>query len=132
MITNKNYFEIMHLEEKYNLNQTHINRQYFSLQRMHYPDRSGGNVLKALDLNEAYLNLIDPLSRAQHIFELSGIDICTRTLNLKAFQRMIDSQNSLESAIDEMEGAFEEDDLESAYEAWCKCQYLKRMQNMKF
>jgi curved DNA-binding protein CbpA len=129
---NKNYFEILQLEEKFNLNQSHINRQYFALQKIYYPDRSSGSVLKALDLNEAYLHLADPLSRAQHIFELSGMDICTKVLNLKAFQKIIDSQNTLETALNEMEDAFELGDLELAYQAWCKCQYLKRMGKMKF
>jgi DnaJ-domain-containing protein 1 len=124
-----NYFVLLGLEEKFDLHADAINRQYFAAQKKHYPDRRTGDMRQSLLLNEAYLTLLDPLARAQHLFELNGIDIASSVLDLKSLTQMTEQANTLDSAIAKLRSAFLKNDLNQAYTAWCECQYVKRLRN---
>lgn len=122
----KNYFAILGLEEKFDLSIDIIRQKYFASQKSNHPDRRSKNIKRSIAINEAYSNLIDPLSRAQHIFELNGMDVITGTINPRILSLMLDAANNFELALQKMQSAFENDDLRGAYDAWCECQYLRR------
>ena len=126
-----NYFEVLGLEEKFDLSPDLINRQYFAAQKVNYPDRATGDMQKSLLLNEAYLILLDPLARAHHLLELNGVDLGSSILDLKMFQDIMSPSKTLESSMAKLAEAFREDDLDRAHSAWCECQYVKRLQDQK-
>ena len=78
-----NYFELFHLAPSFVLDANQLAVQYRQLQQQYHPDRyasaSDGERLQALqqasDVNAAYQTLKDPLSRAEYLLMLQGLDI---------------------------------------------------------
>ena len=78
-----NYFELFHLAPSFALDTDQLAVQYRQLQQQYHPDRyaaaSDGERLQALqqasDVNAAYQTLKDPLSRAEYLLMLQGLDI---------------------------------------------------------
>ena len=78
-----NYFELFHLAPSFVLDANQLAVQYRQLQQQYHPDRyaaaSDGERLQALqqasDVNAAYQTLKDPLSRAEYLLTLQGLDI---------------------------------------------------------
>ena len=74
-----NYFETLQLEINFTINQIKLNQQYHNLIKMNHPDRftqaNPDLQTQALNntsiINEAYLCLKNPLTRAKHILELN-------------------------------------------------------------
>lgn len=74
-----NYFETLQLEINFAIDQIQLNQQYHNLIKMNHPDRftqANHNLqTQALTntsiINEAYLCLKNPLTRAKHILELN-------------------------------------------------------------
>lgn len=77
----KNYFELFDLEERFDINDEELDKNYFELQAKYHPDMSEAlgdakvNYDMALLVNEAYKSLKSPWLRANHILELHGIFI---------------------------------------------------------
>ena len=78
-----NYFELFHLAPSFALDTDQLAVQYRQLQQQYHPDRyaaaSDAERLQALqqasDVNAAYQTLKDPLSRAEYLLMLQGLDI---------------------------------------------------------
>ena len=78
-----NYFELFHLAPSFALDTDQLAVQYRQLQQQYHPDRyataSEAERLQALqqasDVNAAYQTLKDPLSRAEYLLMLQGLDI---------------------------------------------------------
>ena len=78
-----NYFELFHLAPSFVLDVSQLAVQYRQLQQQYHPDRyaaaSDAERLQALqqasDVNAAYQTLKDPLSRAEYLLMLQGLDI---------------------------------------------------------
>lgn len=78
-----NYFELFHLAPSFVLDASQLAVQYRQLQQQYHPDRyaaaSDAERLQALqqasDVNAAYQTLKDPLSRAEYLLMLQGLDI---------------------------------------------------------
>jgi len=125
----KNYFSRLGFDRvSFDLSEQEINQKYFEMQRLHHPDKSGSTDLRlSTELNEAYSNLIDPLARAQHIFELNRMDIFAGPISLKVFELMSEPAKNYNISFEQMKYDFYIGDLDSAYQNWCACQYLKRL-----
>ena len=78
-----NYFELFHLAPSFALDTDQLAVQYRQLQQQYHPDRyaaaSEAERVQALqqasDVNAAYQTLKDPLSRAEYLLMLQGLDI---------------------------------------------------------
>lgn len=79
---NQNYFELFHLEESFEVDLTAIKERYRDLQNQTHPDRFSAapeaDKMRAIQsnsfVNEAYNTLKSPLSRADYLLQLHGID----------------------------------------------------------
>ena len=104
-----NHFQLLDIEKKYDLDLALLQRQYFSKQILHHPDKASNeairraNLEKSMQLNEAYKILRDDYLRAIYMLKLAGVELDDRvhkhTLNASDLEEMID----LHEAIDEME-----------------------------
>lgn len=78
-----NYFELFDLPDHYELDSAALAAAYRQLQQQYHPDRfaaaSEAERLDALQhastINTAYQTLKDPLSRAEYLLALAGLDI---------------------------------------------------------
>lgn len=125
----KNYFSRLGFDKvSFDITEQEINQKYFEMQKLHHPDKVGTTDIRlSTELNEAYSNLVDPLARAQHIFELNRIDIFSGPISLRIFELMSEPLKNYNVSFEQMKYDFYVGDLDSAYQNWCACQYLKRM-----
>ena len=78
-----NYFELFHLAPSFALDTDQLAVQYRQLQQQYHPDRYAAAsevervqaLQQASDVNAAYQTLKDPLSRAEYLLMLQGLDI---------------------------------------------------------
>lgn len=74
-----NYFKLLAIEEKYELDPADLNKQYFANLTKYHPDRAQGTEQKreyqelSININKAYSTLKDDLKRAEHILNLHNI-----------------------------------------------------------
>jgi molecular chaperone HscB len=74
-----NYFELLNIERKYDINLDELDSQYFAMQSKYHPDRSSVNEEKqrnlaiSVDLNKAYSMLKDDLTRSEYLLFLNNI-----------------------------------------------------------
>lgn len=97
-----NYFELLALEPRYDLDPAEVRRAYLNLARMTHPDRfpaaapevAGLSLQLSARINRAHHVLLDPVLRAEYMLELAGGDaaatdkavpqaVLTRTLLLR-------------------------------------------------
>ncbi|WP_341756723.1 MULTISPECIES: Fe-S protein assembly co-chaperone HscB [unclassified Candidatus Tisiphia] len=74
-----NYFELLGIEKKYDIDLPILDRQYFAMQLKYHPDRINSNSEKqknlslSIDINKAYATLKDDLARAEYLLSLNNI-----------------------------------------------------------
>jgi len=82
------YFKLLDIEQKYDINLADLNKQYFAALAKYHPDRTKEVAKKheyqdiSTYLNKAYAILKDDLKRAEHILNLKNI--ATDEISLKA------------------------------------------------
>ncbi|HEX2113367.1 MAG TPA: Fe-S protein assembly co-chaperone HscB [Alphaproteobacteria bacterium] len=77
------HFARLDLPVRFDIDAAELDRRYFSLQRQLHPDRFASRSAReravsqsqAVALNEAYETLKDPLSRAEYMLKLHGVDV---------------------------------------------------------
>ena len=68
-----NYFEILGIKQRYNINSTQLKSQYLKMQKLYHPDTAKNDGIKkefldkSIKLNEAYKALQDDHKRGKHI-----------------------------------------------------------------
>lgn len=76
-----NFFELLSLEEKYDVDLQILNKNYFANLAKYHPDMAKKAEDKnkflsiSTDLNKAYATLKDDLKRAEYLLEIKGINI---------------------------------------------------------
>lgn len=68
-----NYFTLLDMEERYDLDRQQLDNNYFALQRALHLDNKRD--ISEIDLNKAYFILKNDLSRAEYMLTLRGINI---------------------------------------------------------
>src|SRR5437868_9133118 len=105
----RNYFELFELPQRFVCDRVSLENAYRRLQTEVHPDRfaSGSEQDKRLALqfsarvNEAYRALKDPVSRAQYLLSLNGIDALSETdtqLPLEFLERQLERRDAAADA----------------------------------
>ncbi len=158
MIMN-NYFELLGIETKYDIDLPILDRQYFAMQLKYHPDRINSNSEKqknlsiSIDVNKAYATLKDDLARAEYLLLLNNIvldDITVRQgiskeqLNVvwselefvETTQQLTKLQSMLNNKILEREQltksltiAFQNHNMQDAIDSTIRFKYLKNLIN---
>jgi len=86
-----NYFELFSFTPSYNLDTALLAERYHELQRAVHPDKFAHSseqdkriaVQRTAQVNDGFTTLKDPLSRAEHILALQGIDLRHESTTVK-------------------------------------------------
>ncbi len=103
------------LERGFDVNVKRLERAYFDLQRLLHPDRFATKTPKekalsqqqAISLNDAYETLKDPLTRAQHLAGLMGLNVLAEGRGAPADPVVLMEAMELREALAEAESAEE-------------------------
>ena len=72
------YFELLSIENKYDIDIEILNQQYLAMQIKYHPDQridKTNNLSISIDLNKAYTILKDDLKRAEYMLSLHGLNL---------------------------------------------------------
>jgi len=75
------YFELLSIENKYDIGVEILNQQYLAMQIKYHPDQridKTNNLSISIDLNKAYTILKDDLKRAEYMLSLHGLNLDDR------------------------------------------------------
>ncbi|MDG1436242.1 MAG: Fe-S protein assembly co-chaperone HscB [Rickettsiaceae bacterium] len=102
-----NHFELLDLEQKYDIDLRLLQKQYLAKQALYHPDRVDNDELKSknldisMQLNEAYKILKDDYARAEYLLSLSGQKFddqqLKEVLSRKALEALMESHEELDS-----------------------------------
>ena len=67
-----NYFELFAIEQKYDIDQKLLQKQYFSLQTKYHPDRSKNELERSENLEYSMLINRDDYLRAEYLLKIKG------------------------------------------------------------
>jgi molecular chaperone HscB len=123
-----NYFDLLNLPRCYFLESDELESNYQEILRKFHPDQWGGGIAKdsvgrlAAQINQAYIALKDPLTRAQHLLELSGLwpytpegPLMERFFSLQEQRVPPDIwEKEYSLALEKMKSAFEKEDHKDA------------------
>lgn len=109
-----NHFELFAMPAAFNLDAAELQQRYRKLQQTLHPDRFANGsdreklraVQRTAQLNDAYQTLRSPLSRAEYLLELRGIDLAHE-------QTTLNDPEFLMAQMEWRERIAEVDDLES-------------------
>lgn len=126
----KNYFRILGLREKFELSQVTIEKKFLQKQRMINSNRNIDTMTEYAALSQAYFNIREPMFRARHIFEITGVNRLYegRIVNIEklvANSTSKEKKDKFDEYFFNMRICFRQKDLLGAYEAWCSCNFLK-------
>ena len=98
-----NYFQLLELEQRYDIEQALLHSNYLTKQMEYHPDQVTDSVSKVKNieismlLNEAYKVLSDDYKRAEYLLKLNGFEFSEKQLSLKL------SPHELEEILEEYE-----------------------------
>jgi molecular chaperone HscB len=104
---NQDHFSLFHLPRCFGLDGNELEQRYLEMQKRVHPDRHVhlGDAEKRLamqwstQVNEAYQTLRRPLSRAEYMLKLAGIDVHQeRTMPPEFLMRQMDWREAVEAA----------------------------------
>jgi molecular chaperone HscB len=153
------HFARLDLPVRFDADAAELDRRYFALQRQLHPDRFASRTAReravsqsqAVALNEAYEILKDPLSRAEYMLKLRGVDVnpdgCNTvrdpSLLMEQMERrealaeadtreavdaiIVDARGELDKDLAETASAFAANDLDKAEVAITRLKYLSKL-----
>ncbi len=125
MNINQNYFKIFALPINFNIDKESLYISYIKLHKQ-LNCNANANLTELIEINRAYEVLNNPLSRAEHIFELNKI---ANKIDLHEIFNIISNKNFIKVYYDYMENAFMANDLNQAYKYWAICKYMQKNQH---
>ena len=111
----KNYFELLGLEQSFDIDSKKLHQSYLQLQKIFHPDvlsrkgdaeRLAGIQLSA-DVNNAYKTLQNPLQRAEYILSLHEVYVASETGAVKADMSLLMESMELREALSDTDSASE-------------------------
>jgi molecular chaperone HscB len=154
-----NYFELLDIEKKYDIDLPILDRQYFAMQLKYHPDRTNSNSEKqknliiSIEVNKAYSTLKDDLARAEYLLLLNNIvldDITVRqgiskeklnvvwseleivetTEDLTKLEHMLNNKIlEKEQLTKSLTTAFQNQNMQDAIDSTIRFKYLKNLIN---
>jgi molecular chaperone HscB len=101
-----NHFELLNLEQRYDINPASLRKQYLLKQALHHPDRANSdstrieNLNISMQLNEAYKVLKDDYMRAEYLLKILGQNFDDRllrdALTAPELEELIESHEELD------------------------------------
>lgn len=82
-----NYFQVLELEQRYDVEQKSLHDKYLAKQMEYHPDRvvdgvsKVSNIETSMLLNEAYKVLSDDYKRAEYLLKLNGFEVSDQQFN---------------------------------------------------
>jgi molecular chaperone HscB len=153
------HFARLDLPRRFDVDTAELDRRYFALQRQLHPDRFASRSAReravsqsqAVALNEAYEILKDPLSRAEYMLKLHGVDVnpdgCNTvrdpTLLMEQMERRealaeaatreavdaiaAETRGEMDRGLKAASAAFDRNDLETAEVEITRLKYLSKL-----
>ena len=102
-----NYFNLIGIEEKYNIDKVDLENKYIQLQKNYHPDslidsKSSIEPATILDINTAYNTLKDDLNRATFILKSRGFDIGDESQRFSIDANLLDDILTQREIIEEL------------------------------
>ncbi len=106
-----NYFNMLNLEQKFNINKEELYQNYIKLQQVFHPDKvinkPHAEKMQALELaatlNKAYQTLSDDKLRAEYLLSLNNIHINREETNFNADPSMLNDMLELSEEVMEVD-----------------------------
>lgn len=131
------YFTLLGMPNCFDIDKQQLTTRYQALQRQYHPDRFTGQsetqqaqaIALASTINQAYQTLKNPLSRAEYMLSLQGIDIANeqQTLHDTAF---LMEQLILREELDDIEHSADASSLLADFSTRLNHMYTQREQQM--
>ncbi|MBG2800929.1 co-chaperone HscB [Proteus sp. DFP240708] len=131
------YFTLLGMPNRFDIDKQQLATRYQDMQRQYHPDRFAGQSEKeqaqaislASTINQAYQTLKNPLSRAEYMLSLHGIDIANeqQTMHDTAF---LMEQLTLREELDNIEHSAEAESLLADFSARLEKMYTVRHDEM--
>ncbi|MCC8417585.1 MAG: co-chaperone HscB [Rickettsia endosymbiont of Bryobia graminum] len=152
-----NYFELLDLEQKYDIDLKILDKQYFAMQLKYHPDRAKipeeklNSLAISTQLNKAYQTLKDDLKRAEYLLSLnnvildeekirksmsreqlsdiwSDLELVDMTEGLKELEDILDNKIiEQQQFVKSLSLAYQNQNIQSALEITIKLKYLKNL-----
>ena len=122
------YFTLLGMPNCFDIDKQQLVTRYQDMQRQYHPDRFAGKSF-ASTINQAYQTLKNPLSRAEYILSLHGIDIANeqQTMHDTAF---LMEQLSLREELDNIEHSADAESLLADFSMRLEKMYTVRYDEM--
>lgn len=131
------YFTLLGMPNRFDIDKQQLASRYQEMQRRYHPDRFAGKSDKeqvqaisfASTINQAYQTLKNPLSRAEYMLSLQGIDIANeqQTMHDTAF---LMEQLTLREELDDIEHSTDAENLLADFSARLEKMYTVRYDEM--
>ncbi len=103
------YFSLLNIAPSFEIDPKALETAYFAQQRLYHPDRfvkkspedRQAALLRSVEINAAYETLKKPLTRAQYLLHLQGIEVGTESDTVKPSGQLLMETMQWREAIDE-------------------------------
>ena len=93
-----NYFDLMGLEERYDISVDDLQISYIKLQKKYHPDSLDYKIINfSIKINEAYRTLKDNLMRANYLLKLHNFEVNNYSLKSEILFEIFDRNENIES-----------------------------------
>ena len=114
-----NHFETLGLAAEFSLDVSSLSVTYRELQRQYHPDKfvtaseqqQRIALQKSAQINDAYQTLINPISRAEHLLALHGVELKDEQQSMKDMEFLM-QQMALREALEDIAASQDENKLE--------------------
>jgi molecular chaperone HscB len=85
-----NAFELLNINPAFTIDLKQLDQHYFKLQQKIHPDQMGGFNDLSTTINQAYQLLKNPLTRAEELLKIKGIDYMDQPQNMELLMEIME------------------------------------------